>query len=78
MPSKAAWPTVMAVYGWPRAMKYIYLEKRSMMVRMTDFPWTMGRPSMKSIKRGHSSHCPPCPGERERQPPCSSGQGGTP
>jgi hypothetical protein len=31
-------------------MKWAYLEKRSTTVKMTDFPATLGSPSMKSIE----------------------------
>ena len=50
MPSKKARATDEAVYGWLRAMKCAYFEKRSTTVRMTDFPPTLGRPSTKSIE----------------------------
>ena len=50
MPSKNVRATDVAVYGWPRAMKCAYLEKRSTTVRMTDFPCTLGSPSMKSME----------------------------
>jgi hypothetical protein len=49
-PSKKARATEAAVYGWLSAMKWAYYEKRSMTVRMTDFPLTLGSPSMKSIE----------------------------
>jgi hypothetical protein len=62
-PSKNARATETAVYGCPNGMKWAYLEKRSTTVRMTDFPWTLGSPSMKSIEMsahtwdGTSSGC---------------------
>ena len=46
---KNAWATDSAVYGWPRAMKWPYLLKRSTTERMTDLPSTRGSASMKSI-----------------------------
>lgn len=36
--------------GWLRAMECAYLEKRSTMVRMLDFPYTLGRTPMKSME----------------------------
>jgi hypothetical protein len=36
-----------AVYGWPRAMKWQYLLKRSTTERITDFTLTRGSASMK-------------------------------
>jgi hypothetical protein len=50
MPSKNMRATEAAEYGWLRAMKCAYLEKRSTMVKITDFPWTLGRPSVKSME----------------------------
>jgi hypothetical protein len=41
--------TVSAEYGCQRAMKWVYMEKRSTTDGMTDLPLTLGRPLTKSI-----------------------------
>lgn len=38
------------LYGWLRAIKWVYLKKRLTTVRMTDDSLTLGSPSMKSIE----------------------------
>jgi hypothetical protein len=48
MSAKKACATDSAVYGWPRAMKWQYLLKRSTTERITDFPLTRGSASTKS------------------------------
>jgi hypothetical protein len=54
MPSKKALATEMAVYGWLKAIKWAYFEKRSTTVKITLLPWTLGNPSTKSSEM--SSH----------------------
>jgi hypothetical protein len=46
---KKAVATVVTEYGCPSAMKWPYLEKRSMTVSTTNLPPTLGKPSMKYI-----------------------------
>jgi hypothetical protein len=47
--SKNTHATELAIYRCASGMKCVYLEKRSTIVRITDFPCTRGRASMKSI-----------------------------
>jgi hypothetical protein len=46
--SKKVCATYVAVYGWPRGRKCATFENQFVTVRMTDFPWTLGSPLMKS------------------------------
>jgi hypothetical protein len=47
--SKKAAATVVAVYGWCKAMKWPYLDSQSTTVKITVLPPTFGSPSTKSI-----------------------------
>jgi hypothetical protein len=42
MVSKNALVTVVAEYGWPRAMMWVYFKNQSTTVRMIDMPPTLG------------------------------------
>jgi hypothetical protein len=47
MLSKNTMATIIAEYGWPRGMKCVNFDMRSMMVSTTDFLLMWGKPSMK-------------------------------
>jgi hypothetical protein len=45
--SKKTWTTDVDVYRWTNDKKWAYFENLSTTVRMTNLPWTKGKPSMK-------------------------------